>query len=303
MSRKSTPPVRLALSEFLAYLKTERGLSPNTIESYRRDLEKYLAFLKALGVERPEEIDSALVHQYAEEAGSRGLSARTVARRFTSLRIFHRFLVRDGILAKDPTAKLLSPRLPLRLPHALPVQEVERLLEGIAPAVPFGLRDRAMLEFLYATGMRVGELTHFPVRALNRKEGFARCIGKGDKERVVPVGRRALHFVERYLDEARWVLLKGRRSEILFLNYRGGALSRMGVWKILAKRAREAGIEERVSPHTLRHSFATHLLEGGANLRDVQEMLGHSDLSTTQIYTAVDRTYLKEVHRTFHPRG
>ncbi|MFH1277808.1 MAG: site-specific tyrosine recombinase XerD [Candidatus Eisenbacteria bacterium] len=292
-----------ALGEFLVYLKTERSLAANTIESYRRDLARYLRFLGEQGVGEPEGIGPEHLSGFAEGESRAGLSARTLARRHSSLRMFHRFLVREKILRRDPTAALLSPRLPFRLPHALPVREVERLLDEIPAEGPLGHRDRAMLELLYATGMRVSELIDLPLRALSRKEAYVRVVGKGGKERVVPVGRRALAAVDRYLKEGRWILIRGKRTEELFLNHRGGALSRMGVWKILRKRAREAGLPGKISPHTLRHSFATHLLEGGASLRDVQEMLGHSDVSTTQIYTAVDRTYLKEVHRTFHPRG
>jgi integrase/recombinase XerD len=298
-----TSPLRHALRDFFIYLKTERSLSANTIEGYRRDLERYAAYLAESGVEEPEAIDAARLAGFAESEGRARLSARTVARRYSALRMFHRFLVQEKILSKDPTAALLSPRLPLRLPHALSVEDVRRLLGTVRGTEPLDLRDRALLEFLYATGMRVSEAAAFPLRALSRKEGYARCLGKGGKERVVPVGARAVAAVDAYVKDGRPVLLRGRRSEILFLNHRGGALSRMGVWKILKKRALEAGIEAKLSPHTLRHSFATHLLEGGAGLRDVQEMLGHSDVSTTQIYTAVDRTYLKEVHRTFHPRG
>lgn len=303
MARVRVPPLEHALQEFLVFLKTERSLAANTIESYRRDLERYVAFLEGEGVKEPEAIEGTHLAAFAERESRSGLAARTLARRHSSLRVFHRFLVREKILAKDPTAALLSPRLPFRLPHAIPASDVARLLDGITDAGPLADRDRAMLEMLYATGMRVSEVIAFPLRALGRKEGYARVVGKGGKERVVPVGGRALAAVLHYLDRSRWVLLRGKTTEALFLNHRGGALSRMGVWKILRRRAREAGLEGKMSPHTLRHSFATHLLEGGAGLRDVQEMLGHSDVSTTQIYTAVDRTYLKEVHRTFHPRG
>ncbi|MBM3319714.1 MAG: site-specific tyrosine recombinase XerD [Candidatus Eisenbacteria bacterium] len=303
MSAPGVPPLRHALRDFLVHLKTERALAANTIESYRRDLERYTRFLEEEGVVEPEAIGPEEVARFAEREGRAGLSARTLARRHSSLRAFHRFLIEEKILAGDPTSVLLPPRLPFRLPHALPVRDVERLLEGIRPSGPIAIRDRAMLEFLYATGLRVSELVAFPVRGLLRREGYARCVGKGGKERVVPVGRRAKEAVEAYLDRARPALVRGRTTEALFVNHRGGPLSRMGVWKALRKRAREAGIEGKLSPHTLRHSFATHLLEGGAGLRDVQEMLGHSDISTTQLYTAVDRTYLKEVHRTFHPRG
>jgi integrase/recombinase XerD len=303
LSARRSTPLDHALHDFLVHLKTERSLAANTIESYRRDLEKYLRFLRGAGIDEPEKIGSEAVGAFAEEEGRTGLSARTLTRRRSALRMFHRFLVEEGIQRKDPTAVLLSPRLPLRLPHALPVREVEKLLEGFPAAGPIGIRDRALLETLYATGMRVSELTAFPMRALARREGYARILGKGGRERVVPIGRRALAAIALYLEKARPALVRGRKTEELFVNQRGGPLSRMGVWKMLRKRGREAGVEGKLSPHTLRHSFATHLLEGGATLRDVQEMLGHSDVSTTQIYTAVDRTYLKEVHRTFHPRG
>lgn len=305
--RKKRLPARnhlqTALSGFLVYLKTERGLAENTIDSYRRDLAQYTRWLESHGVARPGAITRSLMRRYADDLGGLGLSARTVARRFSSLRMFHRYLVEQGRLAKDPTSVLLSPRLPLRLPHALPVTEVEKLIESTDPDIPLGLRDRAMLELLYATGMRVSELIRFPVRGFSGEEGYVRCRGKGGKERIVPVGKSAQRYVCRYLEDSRGVLLRGGRSMALFLNYRGKPLTRMGFWKILKKRARQAGISSHLSPHTLRHSFATHLLEGGASLRDVQEMLGHTDLSTTQIYTAVDRTYLKEVHRECHPRG
>lgn len=302
MSRTKITPLEHALQEFLVCLKVEKGLAANTIESYRRDLRSYLDYLRGRQVDEPETIEGEDLSGFAARESGTGLAARTLARRYTSLRMFHRYMVREGIVTNDPTAVLLSPRLPFLLPHALPVTDVTRLLEGVEPEIPLGLRDRAMLEFLYATGMRVSELTDFSVRSFLRKERCVRCFGKGGKERVIPVGRVAVRFVERYIEEARYLLLGRRSEEALFLNFRGGRLSRMGVWKILKKRAGEAGIRRQVSPHTLRHSFATHLLEGGANLRDVQEMLGHSSISTTQIYTAVDRTYLKEVYRTFHPR-
>jgi len=295
--------LQTALSGFLVYLKTERGLAENTVESYRRDLERYIVWLESHGIARPGRIDRSLMRRFADDLGDVGLSARTVARRFSSLRMFHRYLVEQGNLSRDPSSVLLSPRLPLRLPHALPVTEVMTLLDSTDPDIPLGLRDRAMLELLYATGMRVSELTGFPARGFFPREGYVRCMGKGGKERIVPVGRSACRFVSRYMKDSRPILLRGERSRTLFLNYRGKPLSRMGFWKILRKRAREAAITGHLSPHTLRHSFATHLLEGGANLRDVQEMLGHTDLSTTQIYTSVDRTYLKEIHREFHPRG
>lgn len=296
-------PFDTPFREFLIFLKTERALSPHTIDSYRRDLSAYLVWLDERGVRTLRKTKREDLRAYATHMAKRGLAARTLARKFSSLRIFHRHLVERGHLKEDPTSVLLSPRLPLRLPHALPVATIERLLDATDPDGNLGARDRAMFEFLYATGMRVSELTQFPLRAYHPDDRMVRCTGKGNKERIIPLGSRAIEAVDRYLDISRWKLLRGKRTTQLFVNARGGGLSRMGFWKILRMRAIEAGVSEKLSPHTFRHSFATHLLEGGASLRDVQEMLGHSDLSTTQIYTAVDRTYLKEVHRQFHPRA
>ncbi len=301
--RRDGSALRAALKSFLVHLKTERGLAANTIKAYGRDLEQYTAWLVSRGVARPDRIDRPLVRRFADDLGDLGLSARTVARRFSSVRMFHRYLAAEEGVAGDPTSVLLAPRLPLRLPHALSLFDVEKLIESTLPEIPLGLRDRAMFEFLYATGLRVSELVRFPIRGLSFDERLARCIGKGGKERIVPVGKAALGAVRFYLERSRPLLVRRQTGEELFLNYRGGGLTRTGFWKILKKRAAEAEITAHLSPHTLRHSFATHLLEGGANLRDVQEMLGHSDLSTTQIYTTVDTAHMKEVHRSCHPRA
>ncbi len=303
MKRVGETELEKWFGRFLVYLKTERSLAPSTIDSYTQDLERYILWLDAAGVKTAARIERTHLRNYADHLGESDLVARSLARRFSSLRMFHRYLVEHSAISHDPTSVLLSPRLPLRLPHALPFHDVEQLLEATETDGPLGIRDKAMLELLYATGMRVSELITFPIRGFFAREGYVRCIGKGSKERIIPVGKRAIKEVKRYMDEARWKLLRGQRHDVLFVNHRGGPLSRMGFWKILKKRAIAAGVTAPLSPHTLRHSFATHLLEGGANLRDVQEMLGHSDLSTTQIYTSVDRTYLKEIHNQFHPRG
>ncbi|NNE07576.1 MAG: tyrosine-type recombinase/integrase, partial [Gemmatimonadetes bacterium] len=255
-------PFARPFREFLVFLKTERALSPHTIDSYRRDLTAYLLWLDDRGVRALRDTKRDDLREYATHVAKRGLAARTLARKFSSLRIFHRHLVERGHLKEDPTSVLLSPRLPLRLPHALPVATIERLLDATEPDGNLGARDRAMFEFLYATGMRVSELVQFPLRSYHPDDRMVRCTGKGNKERIIPLGSRAIESVDRYLDQSRWKLLRGKRSPELFLNARGSGLSRMGFWKILRKRAIEAGVSEKLSPHTFRHSFATHLLEG-----------------------------------------
>ena len=226
-----------------------------------------------------------------------------MARNLTAVRVFHRFLQTEGITGGDPTEHLKPPRLGRKLPTVLNVFEVERLMAEPNTETALGIRDRAMLEVLYGAGLRVSELTDLVRSNLLFELEVVRVVGKGSRERVVPIGSEAEAWTSRYLDEARAQLASLKSGDTVFLNWRGGRLSRMGVWKLLKRHARQAGIEKDVSPHTLRHSFATHLLEGGADLRAVQEMLGHADISTTQIYTHVDREYLREVHRTFHPRA
>jgi integrase/recombinase XerD len=291
------------LREFSDWLATERGVSANTTAAYGNDLKKYIEFLASSGKSGPAAAEGKDVFAYLSFLSECGMSPATIRREISSLRAFHRFLVSEGYGEGDPTTDVILPRMWRRLPKALTLPEIERLLAQPDVSRQLGVRDKAMIEFAYATGMRVSEVVGFRLRDLNFTAATARCVGKGARERMVPVGSVALKWIKSYLDDVRPRLLKGRSQEVLFLNWRGKPLTRMGFWKVLAHYARAAGLKSKVTPHVLRHSFATHLLEGGASLRDVQEMLGHKDISTTQIYTKVDMEYLREVHRKFHPRG
>jgi integrase/recombinase XerD len=295
--------VSSSLVEFIHYLQVERRLSPASIDAYRRDIRRYVQFLTSQGLSPREQLQPKLVTAHLLSLRQQGLSPASVARNFSAIRSFHRFLVSEGLAERDSTEHLRAPRLWKRLPSVLHQSEIEKLLQQPDLSTPAGMRDRAMLELMYASGLRVSELLALKTSNLLLEVHFIRVLGKGLRERVVPVGREAVKWVERYLREARSRLVRGDSGDILFVNTRGKGLSRMGFWKILKKYVEMAHLKKHVSPHTLRHSFATHLLEGGADLRAVQEMLGHADISTTQIYTHVDREYLKEVHRTFHPRG
>lgn len=298
-----SPIVEGEVDGFLHYLSVERGLSANTLGAYSRDLNRFLGFLEQKGGASPREADQSRVAEYLMALRECDLEPSSIARNFSSLKVFYRFLMQEGLCQVNPMEWLSCPKLGRKLPVVLSQDEVERLLEGPDDSIPFGLRDKALLEFLYATGVRVSELVNLKLSNLFLEIDLVRIWGKGSKERLVPIGRKAEEALEEYLQRARPLLAKGSSGDYLFLNRRGGHFSRMGVWKILKGYANKAGIGERVSPHTLRHSFATHLLEGGADLRAVQEMLGHADISTTQIYTHLDTHYLLEVHRTFHPRG
>ena len=291
------------LERYLNHLAVERGLSRLSVEAYSRDLARFTGHLKGLGVDDPCRAERRQIQDFLHQLSGCGLSPGSLARNISSLRGFYRFLAGEGLCLKDPTENLDSPKMARRLPEVLTVAEVEALLAQPDPAGPLGLRDRAMLEVIYACGLRISELLGLKRSDLAFDQGFIRCFGKGSKERVVPIGKTARHWTEKYLEGGRPVLTKKYPTDVLFLNNRGRPMSRMGFWKLLKSYAQKAGIKKRVHPHILRHSFATHLLEGGADLRSVQEMLGHADISTTQIYTHVDREYLKEVHRQFHPRG
>lgn len=294
-----------AIASFLTHVRVEKGLSPNTVVAYRRDLVKFEAYAKkkklALeGVTRDDLVDflSHLFHQKLE--------SRTVARHLVTLRNFFRFAQTEDLIPSDPTLNLESPKIRRTLPGYLRLAEIERLLTQPNDKTPIGLRDRTMLDVLYSTGLRVSELVHLRVMDIDRSVGCIRCIGKGDKERIVPIGKKALALVERYLRDSRPKLVpegKQVNSPTLFINKRGGPLSRVGVWKILSAYGRQAGLRVPLTPHMLRHSFATHLLEGGADLRSVQLMLGHSDISTTQIYTHVVEERLKQIYKAHHPRA
>ena len=290
------------MAAYFQHIQVERGLSPNTVAAYRRDLTRFGQYcqrqkLKVAAVGRK---DAAA---YLGELYGAGLDSRSVARALSSLRNFFRFCVQENFCHKDPTEQIESPRVWKRLPNFLSEEEVGRLLKQPDGATPLGLRDGAMLELLYATGMRVSELVGLKVGDVQLDAGFVRCVGKGDKERVVPVGRKALSALETYLRDGRGKLSRKRTTSHLFLSRRGRGVSRQQFWHRLKIYARTAGIRKTLSPHVLRHSFATHLLEHGADLRSVQMLLGHSDISTTQIYTHVAQEHLKELHRKHHPRA
>lgn len=295
-----------ALFEFLAFLRIEKNLSPNTIQSYQNDLNRYVGFLSEKeGLKHVDEITPKHIFALLTDLNERGLSARTSSRNLSAIRTFHQFLQREGYTENNPGSFIAFPRLARYLPDVLNQEEIGRILAQPDCGEQRGLRDKAMLEFLYATGVRVSELLTIAISDLFFQDRFIRVLGKGRKERLVPVGGQAIQDTENYLRDVRPSLAKrgkGKSANTVFLNWRGGSLSRMGFWKILRPYVVKAGITKHVSAHTFRHSFATHLLEGGADLRAVQEMLGHSDISTTQIYTHVNREYLRDVYQTFHPR-
>jgi integrase/recombinase XerD len=294
--------VSAALSSFLTHIRVEKGLSPNTVSAYRRDLMKFSDFAQKrklpLEAVRRDDLVDFLAALYRQK-----LESKSVARHLVSLRNFFRFAQIQRLISADPSVNLESPKIRRALPGYLRLEEVERLLAQPDAKTPFGLRDRAMLEVLYSAGLRVSELVSLRVSDLDTKAGCVRCIGKGDKERIVPVGKKALSTVEKYLRDARAKLVGKATSTTMFINRRGGALSRVGVWKILSTYGRRAGLRVPLTPHMLRHSFATHLLERGADLRSVQLMLGHADISTTQIYTHVVEERLKQIYKAHHPRA
>jgi integrase/recombinase XerD len=295
--------IAATISSFLTHVKVEKGLSSNTVSAYRRDLVKFDRFAqkRKLSLERVTRDDLV---DFLAGLYRMNLESRTVARHLVTLRNFFRFAQMQELISSDPSINLESPKIRRSLPGYLRLEEVERLLEQPDSTTALGLRDRAMLEVLYSTGLRVSELIGLRVSDLDSKVGCVRCIGKGDKERIVPVGRKALLMVEKYLRDARPQLLgKLRGSPTLFVNRRGVSLSRVGVWKILSAYGRRAGLRVSLTPHMLRHSFATHLLERGADLRSVQLMLGHADISTTQIYTHVVEERLKQIYKAHHPRA
>ncbi|MEK3991064.1 site-specific tyrosine recombinase XerD [Robertmurraya sp. FSL R5-0851] len=292
------------LKDFMHFLIVEKALAKNTIVSYERDLKAYVKYIKT--VENVQSIDGIgriqIVH-FLGHLKEQGKSSRTIARNIASIRAFHQFLLREKVAEQDPSVHIETPQLERTLPKVLNLQEVERLLEAPKLTTHYGLRDKAMLELLYATGIRVSELIGLNLDDAHLTMGFVRCIGKGNKERIIPLGRTAATAIQEYLNKGRPQFIKNQREESLFVNHHGRRLTRQGFWKILKGLTKEAGIEKDLTPHTLRHSFATHLLENGADLRAVQEMLGHSDISTTQIYTHVTKTRLKDVYSQFHPRA
>jgi integrase/recombinase XerD len=294
-----TSAYRLA-DQFFDYLRVERGLSGNTLQAYSSDLMRFFRFLEGQGIGALD-LTRETLSTYLITL-SKAISPRSLARNLSSIKGFYRFLVAEGRLDSNPARLQEAPRLPRRLPGALSMNEVDRLLSQPDPSAASGLRDRAMLELLYATGLRVSELVHIKVFDINMEAGFLRTMGKGSKERLVPAGAKALDAVKEYLLYGRRSLVKGVNPPFLFLNGRGKVLTRQGFWKIIRDYGRKASIRRKISPHSLRHSFATHLLEGGADLRSVQLMLGHADIATTQVYTHVTRERLKQIHEQFHPR-
>jgi integrase/recombinase XerD len=293
------------LDSFLVYLTMNRGLSKNTIESYSRDISSLLAFLDKRGISDPAAVSEGEVAAFFDHLRKKKLSPRSVARNIVSLKQFFRFLLTENVITEDPLRNTVSPKPAKTLPHTLSLDEVERLLaepeEGKSDEA---LRDRAMLEVLYATGVRVSELVALELNRINLDHGYIITLGKGSKERIVPIGDAAIRKTRDYLGDARPRLLRGRASEYLFVTSRTGSkMSRQRFWRIIKNYALSAGIHSHITPHVLRHSFATHLLERGADLRAIQAMLGHSDISTTQIYTYVEKERLKRIHEKSHPRA
>ncbi len=293
------------IQEFLGYLRYERGLSENTQEAYRRDLDKLQAFLshgqnKTFPWNDVSKRD--LIGFLADELDG-GAAQSSIARSLSSIKTFYKFLVNEGYLEINPTLDLETPKVHRKIPVVLTIHEVNILMETPSVMLPLGLRDRAMLELMYGTGIRVSECLNMKVEDINMTAGFLRCMGKGRKERIVPVNQTSIDWVQRYVGRSRNLIVKTPLERTLFLNAHGKKMSRQGFYKILCEYAKKAGIKKEISPHTLRHSFATHLMENGADLRAVQEMLGHADISTTQIYTHLSNSRLREVYNQFHPRA
>ena len=291
------------LARFVDFLALEQGLSPRTIEAYERDLERFVEYAASQGIGAPLDITSKLLREFVYHLKDLGLSPSSIRRSVSAIRTYFRFLTGDGIVVRDPSERLEIPKRWRTLPDVLTIEEVQRLLAAPTLDDRLVFRDRALLEVAYGAGLRVSEWITLGQRDVMFDEGLVRVFGKGSKERLVPIGRSAIAAIAVYTRELRPRLEKGEGKGVLFLNARGRPLTRMGAWKILRQHVERAGITKHVSPHTLRHSFATHLLEGGADLRAVQEMLGHVDIATTQIYTHVDREYLRKVHKSYHPRG
>lgn len=296
-------PLDPALDLFLAHVRVEKGLAAHSVDAYARDLRRYFDDLAEQGITAARDIRREHLLAHLERLLRRGISPRSQARALSAIRGMHRLLVSEGIAPADPTEDVDGPRAGRRLPHPLSRDEVERLLAAPSPRTPAGLRDKAMLELLYATGLRVSELISLSVNDVHLETRMLLARGKGSKERIVPMGAPAAAAIRGYLDDARRRLLGARASKDLFVTGRGRRMTRQGFWKLLGRYARGVGIARRVSPHKLRHSFATHLLAGGADLRAVQEMLGHADVSTTQIYAHVERTHVRRAYEKHHPRA
>jgi len=289
--------------QFLNHLTVERGLSANTLEGYSRDIYRFISLMESRGMKMSAQCDTEDIVDFIVKMRQEGLSPSSCARALSAVRTFFRFLVQEKILEHTPVGLVESPRKVQRLPNVLTLHEVERLLEAPDGDTPEGVRDLAMLELLYATGLRVSELVNLKVHQINSEVGYVIPRGKRSKERIVPMGTAALRRLQHYMEAARSALLKGKDSPYLFVTRRGRPMTRQWFWKLIQQYARTCHIPRKISPHSLRHSFATHLLAGGADLRSVQAMLGHADISTTEIYTHVTRERIKEIHKKFHPLG
>ncbi|WP_144526741.1 site-specific tyrosine recombinase XerD [Peribacillus simplex] len=293
------------IRDFIHFLTIEKGLAKNTLVSYERDLRSYWSYLKDVEtIEAWNDSRRVNILHFLVHLKDQGKSSKTVARHIASIRSFHQFLLREKVTEQDPSIHIETPKPERSLPKVLSMEEVEALLEAPKKMDEFGLRDKAMLELMYATGMRVSELISMDVSDVHASMGFVRCVGKGNKERIIPIGQTALGAIEHYMESSRRKMASPKhRTDSLFLNHHGNRLTRQGFWKILKKLVKSAQIEKEITPHTLRHSFATHLLMNGADLRAVQEMLGHADISTTQIYTHITNVRIKDVYSKFHPRA
>ncbi len=292
------------VDSFLEYIRYEKGLSDHTLAAYRRDLAQFHQFLQSQKRSQdPREISKQDIMRFLSSQLDQGASHATIARKLSTLKTYYKFLILEGYCQNNPTIDLETPKIKRKLPVVLSIDEVDKLMEQPQVTNPLGLRDRAMLELMYGTGVRVSELLSLQIEDVNLMAGFLRCFGKGRKERIVPVNQTSVEWVQRYLARGRSLILKRSGERTLFLNVRGSAMSRQGFFKILQAYADQADLQKEVTPHTLRHSFATHLLENGADLRAVQEMLGHADISTTQIYTHLTRSRLREVYQLYHPRA
>ncbi len=291
------------INEFLSYLSVERGLSKNTILAYGEDLKKFADYLESKNIKDLDTVKRSDITKFMLQLKDKGLSSNSISRNTVAIKVFYKFLVREGLLKVDIAGVLESPKLIRPLPEVLNLREVDNLLNIPSGRDWISIRDKASLEVMYATGLRVSEVVELLMNNVNLEMGFIKCVGKGGKERIVPLGKKAVWSVKRYLERVRPQLLKKRSSMHLFLSRLGRKISRQSFWKMIRKYARLAKILKKIKPHTLRHSFATHLLERGADLRSVQEMLGHANISTTQLYTHISRERLKGIHRKYHPRG
>lgn len=301
--RRNPKTVNRYIDEYLNFLAVERGVSLNTLDAYSRDLNRFAEFLNGRGIDTLQSITSNDTVSFLGSLRADGLAANSVNRTLAAIRGFYKYLFRENRIVENPVANIELAKVWLRLPDTLSKEEMTHLLDQPGTETPLGVRDRAMLELMYATGIRVTELVSLTLNSVNWQVGYLHVVGKGNKERIVPAGQDALACLTRYVEHGRPKLLRDKTSNVLFINRSGRGLTRQGFWKILRKYATKAGVAKKIHPHTFRHSFATHLLEGGADLRSVQVMLGHADISTTQIYTHVTRERLKDIHKRYHPRG